>query len=145
MVTLPSMQAFACVPDSLNLIGHGIDIIAIHDIEALVEQAGKHFEMQYFTATERSVAESGAKRIQYLAGRLCAKTAVLKALGIDSNQNTFWLDIEVQRLSTGEPSVVLHGQCQEIATELGLTKLLLSISHVSSYAAASVICLGVRE
>jgi len=145
MVTLPSIEVFASVPDSLNIIGQGTDIIATHDIEALVEQAGKHFEMQYFTASERSAAESGWHRIQYLAGRLCAKKAILKALGMESNQDTFWLDIEVHRLSTGEPSVVLHGKCQEIATKLGLVKLLLSISHVSSCAAASVICLGVRE
>lgn len=61
------------------------------------------------------------------------------------NQDTFWLDIEVQRLLRGEPSIVLYGKYREIAIELGLTKLLLSISHVSSYAAASVIFLGVHK
>ncbi len=140
MVTLPCLEILASAPDFLNIIGHDTHIIATHDIEVILEQAKEHFEMQYFTLSERSVADA-INRIHYFAGRFCAKKAVLKALKMETNQD-IWLDIEVQRLPTGEPSVVLHGKCREIASEIGLIKLLLSISHVSSYAAASVIALG---
>lgn len=142
MVTLPCIKILAAsVPTSLNTIGHSIEIVPINAIAALVEQ-GKHFETQYFTASERSAAEMAIDRIHYFAGRICAKKAILKALRIEP-QDTFWLDIEVQRLPTGEPSVALHGRCQEIGSGIGLTTLLLSISHVTAYAAASVIALGV--
>jgi holo-[acyl-carrier protein] synthase len=98
--------------------------------------------MRCFTATERIITESDANRIQYLAGRLAAKEAVLKALGTGWSQGTSFLDIEVQRLPTGQPSVVLHAKCKEIAAELGITRWLLSISHTSSYATASAIAVG---
>ena len=122
-----------------KLIGHGIEIVETTRIQELVEQSGKQFEMEYFTATERSTPALGAKRIEYLAGRFAAKEAILKALGIAKNQDISWLDIEIQRLKSGEPSVALHGKCQDIAEQLGVTNWLLSISHTSSYAAASAI------
>jgi len=122
-----------------KLIGHGIEIVETTRIQELVEQSGKQFEMECFTATERSTPALGAKRIEYLAGRFAAKEAILKALGMAKNQDVSWLDIEIQRLKSGEPSVALHGKCQDIAEQLGITKWLLSISHTSSYAAASAI------
>ena len=99
--------------------------------------------MEYFTAGECNTSALGAKRSEYLAGRFAAKKAVLKALGGGWIQNISWLDLEIQRLPSGEPSVVLHGKCQEIASKLGVNKWLLSISHTSSYAAASAI--AIRE
>jgi holo-[acyl-carrier protein] synthase len=112
-----------------KLIGHGIEIVETTRIQELVEQSGKQFEMECFTATERSTPALGAKRIEYLAGRFAAKEAVIKVLGMAKNQDISWLDIEIQRLKSGEPSVVLHGKCQDIAEQLGITKWLLSISH----------------
>lgn len=125
-----------------KVVGHGIEIVETTRIQELVERSGEHFEMECFTAIERSTSALGAKRIEYLAGRFTAKEAVIKALGVQNNQSISRLDIEIQRLPTGEPSVVLYGKCQEIAAELGITKWLLSISHTSFYAAASAICVS---
>ena len=125
-----------------KLIGHAIEIVEITRIRELLERSGEQFEMECFTATERTTPALGAKPIEYLAGRFAAKRAILKALGMERNQDISWLDIEIQRLKSGEPSVILHGKCQDIATELGIKQWLLSISHTSSYAAASAIALG---
>lgn len=122
-----------------KVVGHGIEILETKRIQELIEKSGKQFEMEYFTATERHTPPLGAKRIEYLAGRLAAKEAILKALGIGNNPNISKLDIEIQRLPSGEPSVILHGKCQEIAAKLGITQWLLSLSHTPSYAAASAI------
>ncbi len=129
-------------PADAKLIGHGIDIVETTRIRELVERSGEHFEMECFTATERSTSALGANRIEYLAGRFAAKEAILKALSTGGNQGISWLDIEIQRLPSGEPSVVLYGKCKEIAAELGVTQWLLSISHTSSYGAASAIALS---
>jgi holo-[acyl-carrier protein] synthase len=126
-------------PADAKLVGHGIDIVETRHIQELLERSGEHFEMECFTATERSTSALGAKRIEYLAGRFAAKEAVLKALGTGWSQGISRLEIEIQRLPSGEPSVVLHGKCQDIAEKLSITKWLLSISHTSSYAAASAI------
>lgn len=126
----------------MNIIGNGIDIIEIKDIRELIERSGNHFETRCFTVTECSIAGSDAHRIQYFAGRFAAKEAVLKAIGTGWSQGISWTDIEIQRLPTGRPSVVLYGRCQEIAAELGITMWLLSISHTPSYAVASAIAVG---
>jgi holo-[acyl-carrier protein] synthase len=126
------------MPDTSNIIGYGMEIVATVDIASLIEQTQGNFTMQYFTVSERSITKS---EVQHLAGRLCAKKAILQALGMELNQQICWLDIEVQRLPTGKPSVVLHGQYQHFANRLGITKWLLSITHVFDYAAASAIAL----
>lgn len=128
-----------------KIVGHGIDIVETRRIQELVERSGEHFEMECFTATERSMSALGAKRIENLAGRFAAKEAVIKALGTGWSQGISRLEIEIQRLPSGEPSVMLHGECQEIAEELGITQWLLSISHTSSYAAASAIASGTAQ
>ncbi len=102
---------------------------------------GECFEGQCLTAAELNAPGFRTNRLQYFASRLAAKKAVLKALGGDGKQPTSWHDIEIQRLPTGEPAVVLYANCQETAAKLGITKWLLSISHTPSYAAASAIAL----
>jgi holo-[acyl-carrier protein] synthase len=128
-------------PADTKLISHAIEIVETTRIRELLERSGEQFEMECFTVIERNTPALGAKRIEYLAGRFAAKQAILKTLGIEKNQDIFWLDIEIQRLKSGQPSVVLHGKCQDIATELGIKQWLLSITHTSSYAAASAIAL----
>lgn len=125
----------------MNIIGHGIDIVDVRCIKGLVEQMGECFERQCLTAAELNASGFRTHRFQYLASRLAAKKAVLKALGGDCKQLTSWHEIEIQRLPTGEPFVVLYATALEIAVKLGITKWLLSISHTPSYATASAIAL----
>src|SRR4028118_2196504 len=109
-----------------KLIGHGIEIVETTRIRERLERSGEQFEMKHFTTIERDTSPLGAKRIEYLAGRFAAKEAILKALGIGNNPNISKLDIEIQRLPSGKPSVVLRGKCQEIAEKLGIKQWLLS-------------------
>ena len=53
-----------------------------------------------------------------------------------------WRDIEVERLPTGQPAVLLHGRAQARARQLGMERIALSISHESEYAVA--IAFGIR-
>jgi len=123
----------------MNIISHGIDIVDVRCIQELIEQMGACFEQQCLTAAELNASGLRTNRLQYLASRLAAKKAVLKALGRDCTQPISWLEIEIQRLPTGEPSVVLYATALEVAAKRGITKWLLSISHTPFYATASVI------
>jgi len=126
----------------MNIIGHGIDIVEVSQIEKIIKRSGERFETRCFTVSERNVTEAHSKRIQYLAGRFAAKEAVLKALGTGWSKGISFLDIEIQRLPTGQPSVTLYARCKEVAEELGITVWFLSISHTQSCAIASVIAIG---
>ena len=66
----------------------------------------------------------------------------MKALGTGWSKGISFKDIEIQKLPTGCPTVVLIGKCQEIADALGISSWLLSISHEETYAIASVISIG---
>jgi len=126
----------------MNFIGHGIDIVEIERIKNLLEKLGSSYEIRCFTEIELITAKSNVNYIQFLAGRFAAKEAIIKALGTGWSQGIAPTDIEIQRLSTGQPTVVLYGKCQEIASGLGILKWLLSISHTDLIAVASAIALG---
>lgn len=124
----------------MNMIGHEIEIVDIRCIKVLVEQMGC-FEQQCLTAAERNTARFRTNQLQYLASRFAAKKAVLKVLGQDCSRSSSWLEIEIQRLPTGAPFIVLYATTLEVAAKLGITKWLLSISHTPLYATASAIAL----
>ena len=118
-------------------LNHSLQVLEIYRFKHLVEREGDKFIQQHYTSTECSVTDTGERRIQYLAGRLAAKKAI--AIINKSDRCLNWLDIEILRLPTGQPAVVLGGRCQEIAAKLGIKQWLLSISHTATYAVASAI------
>ncbi|NJL10758.1 MAG: holo-ACP synthase [Calothrix sp. SM1_7_51] len=121
----------------MKIIGHGIVIVEVPHIQELIEQKPKYFEKKYLTPIEDRNSKYSANYTHYLAGRFAAKQAVMKAMKMELS----WLEIEIQRLSTGQPLLVLYDESKKIAAELGITKWLVSISHSSSYATASAIAL----
>lgn len=127
----------------MNIVGHGIDIVGISKFKTTLNRSENLFESRCFTNLERQIAdEAGVNRVLCLAGRFATKEAVLKALGTGWSQGIAWKDVEIQKLPTGNPSVMLYGKAKEIADQLGIVKWLVSISHEESYAIASAIALG---
>ena len=47
--------------------------------------------------------------------------------------------MEVVKESSGQPKIVLTGECQRIAGELGISRWHISISHIETHATASAI------
>jgi holo-[acyl-carrier protein] synthase len=121
-------------------IGHGIDIVETARIGEMLREHGKHFLDRCFTPAEQAYCAANTKRyIEHLAGRFAAKEAVLKAIGTGWRGGIAWTDIEVLRAESGQPSIRLHGESQRIADALGIRRWLVSISHVTTHATASVI------
>jgi phosphopantetheine--protein transferase-like protein len=81
-------------------------------------------------------------RPETLAGRWAAKEAVSKVLGLGV-RGIGWRDIEIERLPTGQPAVLLHGRAARRAEQLGMGRIALSISHEAEYAVA--IAFGIRS
>ena len=123
------------------MIRQELSIVATAQMLELLNLGKVQLESRYFTGTERDIAEGHANRVQYFASRLAAKWAVLKLLDLGQSKRFLWLDIEIQRLPTGQPSIVLSERCQNIAAALGVAQWFLSLSHTMSYAAAIAIAL----
>jgi len=127
-----------------NVVGHGIDIVDVEELRNLLN-TGDHFTDRCFTVLELKAVGDGPNRVQRLAARFAAKEAVLKALGIGWGPGVAWTDVEIQTLPSGAPRVLLGGGAALASAALGIHTWLVSLSHTTGAAAASVIAIGTGD
>jgi holo-[acyl-carrier protein] synthase len=128
----------------MPIIGHGIDIVETARIRHSVQEHGQRFLDRVFTPREQAYCAANVKRYyEHLAGRFAAKEAVLKVLGTGWRGGIAWTDIEVTKEMSGQPKIVLTGECLRIASEIGIQRWHISISHIETHATASAI--GLRS
>lgn len=89
-----------------------------------------------------TAAGDGVTQIQRLAGRFAVKEAVMKALGAGWGNGIAFTDVEVVTLESGAPTVVLKRKLSELALERTVAGWLVSVSHTSTVAVASVIAIS---
>lgn len=116
----------------------GVDLVEIRRIAEAVERHGRRFLNRVFTQYEQAECSG---RAASLAARFAAKEAVAKALGCGIGR-VGWTEIEVRSDETKAPHLVLYGEGERLAGELGLTTWALSLSHTESQAVAFVTAMG---
>ncbi len=116
----------------------GLDVVEVDRVRGMTQRCGVRLLSRALTAQERRYCESRRDAAPHIAGTLAAKEAVFKVLGVPPR----WQEVEVRRLSTGEPVVSLSGSLLRRAQELGLVVLQVSITHTESVAAAIVLGMG---
>ena len=126
----------------MNVIGLGTDIIECLRIARMIEKHGELFLNRVYTRAEIAYCSSRKGANQSYAGRWAVKEAVLKAMGTGWSRGIRWKDIEVVTDLTGKPTVAIHGVAKEICEELGITDVLISLSHCRSHATATAIAVG---
>lgn len=125
------------------IIGVGIDIVEISRIAAAIKR--KAFIDRVFTPAEQAYCENrGVHRAASYAARFAAKEAVLKALGTGLRGGT-WQDVEMINNNLGRPLVQMTGYYQNLAGELGVQEIYLSVTHAREYAAAQVVLWGGKQ
>lgn len=124
------------------IIGHGIDVVEIPRMAEVLKRHGERFVERIFTEAERAYCCGKKRELEHLAGRFAAKEAVLKVLGTGWVGKITWHDVEVINNPAGQPHVTLSGESADIARRLGITRIIVSISHTENWAAASAIGLG---
>jgi len=124
----------------MPIVGHGIDIVETSRIRKLVDEHGQHFLDRCFTPLEQQYCNQHPKRYyEHLAGRFAAKEAVLKVLGTGWSGKIAWTDMEVLNERSGKPGLTLSGECERLATEMGIKRWMISISNIETHATASAI------
>jgi holo-[acyl-carrier protein] synthase len=126
----------------MRVVSHGIDLIECERIAKVWREHPERFLGRILTPAERAYCEKHKDPVQRIAGRFAAKEAILKVLGTGWRGQIAWTDIEITNDSAGQPQVALSGYCREVADKLGITRVLLSITHTEKYAAASAIGVG---
>ena len=121
------------------IVGLGVDISEVDRIREAMERHGQRFLERVFTAAEIAYCNRHRNRAERFAGRFAAKEATMKALGTGWSNGVRWVDIEVTRLPSGQPTVTLHGVARQIGERLGMRRASLSITHSGNTAFAEVI------
>ena len=125
-----------------EIIGIGTDITECLRIARMIERHGELFINRVYTPEEIRYCQSRKQATQHFTGRWAAKEAVLKALGTGWRRGISWRDVEVRNEPGGKPSVALRGGAKEVAAQLGITDVLVTISHCRSHATATAIAVG---
>ena len=121
------------------IVGLGLDIAEIDRVRAAIERRGESLLKRLFTPAEIAYCESHRDRYERYAGRFAAKEAAMKALGTGWRRGVRWVDIEGQRLPSGKPTLQLRGAAGEIAAQMKVKNISLTITHSGNTALAQVI------
>ena len=126
----------------MRILGHGIDLVEVSRIAAMLERHPERFIERVFTAGEAERGQGHKRQAEHLAARFAAKEATLKALGTGWANGVAWTEVEVVRLPSGQPTLKLTGRAAELAQQQGVREWRISITHTDAHAMASVIAIG---
>lgn len=115
------------------IVGIGTDLVEMDRImKACEKQAFLH---KLFTKTEQELIQADGKKA---AGNFAVKEAVSKMLGTGFRKVTP-AEIEVLRDELGKPYVNLYGAAKQLAEQLMIQTIHVTITNTKEYAAAFVI------
>lgn len=121
------------------IVSTGIDIVEIEEMRRAIERGGERLLSRIFTPAEQEYCEAYAARFEHYAGRFAAKEAALKALGTGWAQGVAWKDVEVVNQESGAPLLRLINRAAQLAGELGVDRIHLTLTHSARSAVAQVI------
>ncbi|MCL1847186.1 MAG: holo-ACP synthase [Coriobacteriia bacterium] len=119
--------------------GLGVDIIEIERMERALRRTPRIRE-RIFSEGERAYAQEKARPAVHYALFFAAKEAVFKALGTGFAGMGF-TDVEVDHDRFGRPVPILHGRAKELAKELDVVELQLSLSYTHTVGVASAVAI----
>lgn len=122
--------------------GLGVDIV---EIDRMAAALARHPGMKerIFSEAERRYCDKRNRPEVHYALRFAAKEAVLKALGTGFSGMKF-TDVEVMRDPKGRPVPHLSGRAAEVAKEMGIVEMHLSLSYTHTTAVASAVAITER-
>ena len=122
------------------LIGVGCDVIEISRVQKAIEREA--FVERVYAPSEIAYCRSrGKQAAASFAARFAAKEAVLKALGTGLRGGELQ-EIVITNDALGKPRVRLVGYHAQLAEQLGVKNIAISMSHSRDMALAYVVMEG---
>jgi holo-[acyl-carrier protein] synthase len=121
------------------VIGIGTDLAEIDRVERSIERFGERFLDRIYTAGEQAYCLRKKSSSESFAARFAAKEAGAKALGTGISRGVSWQEFEVRREPGGRPTLHLSGRAAELAAQLGVVRVSLSLTHSRELAMAVVV------
>jgi holo-[acyl-carrier protein] synthase len=110
------------------IVGIGTDIVHTSRIKASLERLGQRFAERILTVDELQQWHDHSRPEVFLAKRFAVKEAASKALGTGLGQGVSWQHIGLEHNDLGAPLLVLTGQAQHRAAQLGVNHLHVTLS-----------------
>jgi holo-[acyl-carrier protein] synthase len=123
----------------VRIVGIGVDVVEVDRVRGILDRR-PGFGDRVFTPEEVGRCNEAADPAQCLAARWAAREAAVKALG--GVPELAYTDITVEVGDEGGPTLTLKGSARERARELGADRVLVSLSHERSLAAAFCVAVG---
>jgi holo-[acyl-carrier protein] synthase len=123
----------------MDIVGIGVDLVDVERVKRLLSRR-KTFVDRVFTSEEIAYCEGQASPAECYAARWAAREACRKALG--GIREMRWHDVRVERAPTGAPRLALAGSSRARMDALGVTDVLVALTHERQMAAA--FCVAVR-
>ena len=125
------------------IFGIGTDVCDVRRIRASLERHGERFARRILADGELSAWRARSARwpergVRFLATRFSAKEAFSKAVGLGMRMPMTWRSCEVDKLPSGQPVLVLHGELKQWFEARGLTAH-VSVTDETDYAASFVV------
>ena len=123
------------------IVGLGCDLVCIGRVKKLLQRHGERFICRLFVGEERTRVRtlSLERASAFLAARVAAKEAAVKALGTGFSQGISWQDVEVRSLAeSSAPVIGFSGKAQERFLRCA-THAYVSLSHEKEHAVAVVV------
>lgn len=120
------------------IAGLGIDLIEVERIANKIKR-NNGFRDLVFSQSEISYCERQARPYESYAARFAAKEAFFKALGTGWLSGTAFNEVEIIHDKDGKPKVNFLGETAQLMQTIGITNIMVSLTHVKEMAAATVI------
>ena len=125
----------------MRILGLGVDLADIERVGRVLEKYPR-FAERCFTEHEREYAFRFANPERRLAARFAGKEAVMKSMGTGWRRIR-WKDIEIT--GGGKPTVRMSGNAACRAEMLGVTEVLITITHTDTDALVMAIAVGEHD
>lgn len=120
--------------------GIGLDLVTVSRFAAMIERHGDRLLNRLFSPDERQYCDRYLHPAQHYAARFAAKEAMLKALGVPRGLR--WHELEVISSPSKQPRCRISGRAREVADQMGITQLWITLCHEVDTAAAMVVAEG---
>lgn len=125
----------------MRIIGLGVDLADISRVERVFQKYPRFID-RCFTEHEKEYALRFANPSRRLAARFAGKEAVMKSMGTGWRRIR-WTDIEIT--GGGKPTVRMTGRAAERARMLGVTEVLVTITHTDDTAMVMAVSVGEHD
>jgi len=122
----------------MRILGLGVDLADIERVGAVLRRYPR-FAERCFTEHEREYAFRFASPERRLAARFAGKEAVMKSMGTGWRRIR-WQDVEIT--GGGKPTVLLTGTAARRADMLGVTEIMVTITHTDTSALVMAVAVG---